>query len=236
MSILRTHFALAIIGALLLGGCAAKPFAPGAHLNLVSSAELPPPDDVRPGAPYRIGAFDRLAISVFGVPELTQEVQVDASGRIALSLVGSLQAAGRSAEQLSGDIAAQLRGRYVRDPKVAVNVAETVSQVVTVEGEVREPGLYPVIGSMTLMRAVASAKGLGEFARLEDVVVFRKVGGQDLAALYNLGAIRRGSYPDPAVYADDVVIVGNSPSRRLFRDLLAAAPLLTTPIIVAFQR
>ena len=109
---------------------------------------------------------------------------------------------------------------------------ESLNQFVTVDGQVTQPGNYPVVNQMTLMRAVAAARGAGEFAKLEDVVVFRTVGNQRMAALYNLGAIRRGYYPDPAIYPKDVVVVGDSPARRLFRDLISTAPLLTAPIIL----
>ena len=99
----------------------------------------------------------------------------------------------------------------------------------------REPGLYPVIGRMTLIRAVATAKGTDEFAKLDDVVVFRTVNGQQYAALYNLKSIRRGGYPDPEVFANDVVVVGDSAARRFFKNALQVAPLLTTPIILLLQ-
>jgi polysaccharide export outer membrane protein len=108
--------------------------------------------------------------------------------------------------------------------------------VITVDGQVREPGLYPVLGRTTLMRAVATAKGTTEFARLQDVVVFRTVGDQQMVALYNLQAIRRGVYPDPEVFANDVVVVGDSPARRLFRDVLQAAPLLVTPLVALLNQ
>jgi polysaccharide export outer membrane protein len=62
------------------------------------------------------------------------------------------------------------------------------------------------------------------------------VNGQQLAALYNLQAIRRGVYDDPEVYANDVVVVGDSAARRLFRDALQVVPLLSTPLIIALQR
>jgi polysaccharide export outer membrane protein len=124
----------------------------------------------------------------------------------------------------------------VRDPQVTVNLQETVSQVIAVDGQVREPGLYPVIGRMTLMRAVATAKGLDEFARLDDVVVFRTVDGKKMAALYNIKAIRRGYYDDPEVYANDVVVVGDSMARRIFKDALQALPLVTTPLIYVLTR
>jgi polysaccharide export outer membrane protein len=56
-----------------------------------------------------------------------------------------------------------------------------------------------------------------------------------MAALYNLKAIRRGQYNDPEVFANDVVVVGDSAARRLFKDFLQVAPLLSTPIIVLLQ-
>jgi polysaccharide export outer membrane protein len=147
-------------------------------------------------------------------------------------LAGIIEAAGRTPAEVENEIEARLRGRYIRDPQVTVNLKETVSQVITVDGQVKEPGLYPVIGKMTLMRAVATAKGTAEFAKLEDVVIFRTVNGEDMAALYNLSAIRRGSYSDPEVFANDVVVVGDSKARRLFKDALQIVPALATPLIL----
>lgn len=208
-------------------------------LTAVSGTELPAPDRgdlVGANRPYLIGPFDKLMISVFGVEELNaQEVQIDSGGRMSFPLIGVVDAAGHTPVEVAAIIAERLRGKYIRDPQVTVNLRETVSQVITVDGQVREPGLYPVIGRMTLMRAVATAKGLGEFAKLDDVVVFRTVRGQKYAALYNLKAIRRGAYEDPEVFANDVVVVGDSPGRRLFRDLVSVAPLLTAPLIIALQ-
>ncbi|HWL48175.1 MAG TPA: polysaccharide biosynthesis/export family protein [Sphingomonadaceae bacterium] len=197
--------------------------------------ELPPPtraDLAAQDRPYLIGPFDKITVDVFGIDELSKEVQADASGRISFPLIGVIEAAGKTPAELASAIEELLRGQYVRDPQVTVNLKETVSQVITVDGEVKEPGLYPVVGRMTLSRAVATAKGATEFARLSDVTIFRTVGGQRMAALYNLKAIRRGEYSDPEVYANDMVIVGNSEARRIFRDILQASPLITTPLIV----
>jgi polysaccharide export outer membrane protein len=90
-----------------------------------------------------------------------------------------------------------------------------------------------VLGNMSLMRAVAGAKGASEYARLDDVVVFRTVGGKQMAALYNLSAIRRGLYPDPQIYPNDIVIVGDSKARRMFQRFIEAAPTLATPLVLA---
>lgn len=228
---------------LLLAACAssgAKLSASGAAIQIVDSVALPTPDrtDLRSGdRPYLIGAFDKLIIDVFGIEELSKkEVQADASGRISFPLAGIIEAAGKTPGELEAIIEELLRNRFVRDPQVTVNLKETVSQVVTVDGNVKEPGLYPVIGRMTLMRAVATAKGTAEFAKLTDVVIFRTVKGQNMAAIYNLKAIRRGTYADPEVFANDVVVVGDSQAQRLLKSALVAIPALANPVILLLRR
>lgn len=198
------------------------------------AATLPGPvrgDLVAPDRAALIGPLDTIEISVFGVPELNREMQVDASGRIAMPLIGTVDARGKTAGELAQDIETALRGKYVRDPDVTINIKSLVSQVVAIDGQVVEPGLYPVTNQMTLLRVVASAKGLAEFAKQDDVVILRTVNGQKMAGLYNIEAIRRGIYDDPAIYANDVVVVGDSPQRRLFRDFISLAPLLAAPLV-----
>ncbi|PXA97225.1 transposase [Nostoc sp. 3335mG] len=185
--------------------------------------------------PALIGPLDTIQVDVFNVPDLSREMQVDASGRIAMPLVGTVDARGKTAQELAATIEAALKGRYVRNPEVTVNIKSSVSQVVTIDGQVVEPGLYPVTNQMTLLRAIASAKGLSEFARQEDVVILRNVDGRKMAGLYNINAIRRGAYDDPAVYANDVIVVGDSPQRRLFRDFVSVSPLLAAPLIAILQ-
>jgi len=222
--------------ALSLSGCAGpQALQSTARLTVVQNeASLPAPqrtDLTAADRPSLIGPLDTLQVDVFNVPELSREMQVDSSGRISMPLVGTVDARGKTASELADAIEATLRGRYVRNPDVTINIKSSVSQVVTIDGQVIEPGLYPVTNQMTLLRAIASAKGLSEFARQEDVVILRTVGGQKMAGLYNIDAIRRGTYDDPAIYANDVVVVGDSPQRRLFRDFVSLAPLLAAPLI-----
>ncbi|MEI9928773.1 MAG: Wzz/FepE/Etk N-terminal domain-containing protein [Sphingomonas sp.] len=80
-----------------------------------------------------------------------------------------------------------------RTPRVSVNIANAASQVITVDGAVAQPGMYPLVGRMSLMRAVARASGTTEFARENHVVVFRDSGGKKYAALYDLAAISTGN-------------------------------------------
>lgn len=216
-----------------------KPLESTERLTVVKDvATLPAPgraDLTAADRPSLIGPLDTIQVDVFNVPDLSREMQVDASGRISMPLVGTIEARGKTAAELADAVEAALRGRYVRNPEVTVNIKSSVSQVVTIDGQVVEPGLYPVTNQMTLMRAIASAKGLSEFAREDDVVILRKVEGRQLAGLYNIDAIRRGAYDDPAVYANDVILVGDSPQRRRFRDLVSLSPLLAGPLIAILQ-
>lgn len=223
-----------------LEGCAGNRNLGGdLSIKVVSDKALPAPgseDIASSSRPYLIGPFDKLVIDVFGIEELSnKEVQTDASGRISFPLAGIVEAAGKTPAEVEDVLESRLRSAYVRDPQVTVNLKETVSQVITVDGQVGEPGLYPVVGRMTLMRAIATAKGVAEFAKLDDVVIFRTVKGQQYAALYNLKAIRRGAYEDPEVFANDVVVVGDSAARRAFKEALQILPLLTTPLVIALQ-
>jgi polysaccharide export outer membrane protein len=223
---------------LALGGCARQQLVGRPDLQVVAGSELPAPgreDLILQRRSYLIGPFDRVDIAVFGVPELTRQIQVDASGRFALPLIGEIEAAGFTPQQLGDLIADRLRGRYVREPQVAVN-ADTVNQMITVDGQVKEPGLFPVTGRMTLMRSIARAQGVTEFASTNFVVVFRRVNNQEMAALYDLRAIRQGMYADPEVYANDVVYVGESHARRIFQALVTSSALLTAPVVALLQR
>lgn len=239
MRLEKTILCLAM--ALATGACATTPKVGGAaNLEVVDMTALPEPDraDISTATrPYFVGPFDRLTIDVFGIAELSQrEVQIDSEGRISFPLVGVIQVAGKTPGEIEQELVLRLRQEHVRNPQVSVNIKEMVSQRIAVEGEVKQPGLYPVSGKMTLLRSIALAQGTTEFSKLNDVVVFRTVRGKQYAALYNLDAIRHGAYPDPEIFPDDVIMVGESRGRRLFKDALQALPVITSPLIIAVDR
>lgn len=227
---------IALCATIALSACGGKiPLESNERLTVVPySTVLPAPgrsDLTAADRPSLIGPLDTIQVDVFNIPDLAREMQVDASGRIAMPLAGTIDARGKTSEELAQAIEAALRAHYVRNPQVTVNIKNSVSQVVTIDGEVGEPGLYPVTNQMTLMRVIASAKGLGEYAATDDVVILRTVEGRSMAGLYNIAAIRRGAYDDPMIYANDVIIVGDSPQRRRFRDFVSLSPLLAAPLV-----
>ena len=235
---LDTLFAVALI--LILGACAAGPMVtqPAADLSVIRNERLPVPTALNMSPPadgFVLGPMDKIQINIFGIEELSvQETQVDSGGYVGVPLVGSVRAAGLSPAELGAAIAAGLRTKGVKNPQVAVGLVKLVSQVVAVEGEVRDPGIFVVEGKMTLMRAIAKAKGLTEFARTNEVLVFRNVGDQKLVGVYDLRALRSGTYEDPRVYANDLVVVGDSPARRRFKTLVEGVALLS-PLVILLQ-
>lgn len=229
---------LAGVAVAMLSGCGGKDRLIGRPgLQITANSEMPPPgraDLLLQQRSYLVGPLDRVSIDVYGVPDVSRTVQVDASGSLSLPLVGQIDATGKTAQQLAATIEVAL-ARYVRAPKVSV-VLEQTSQVVTVDGQVGKPGVYPVNGRMTLIRAVASAEGLNEYANQNHVVVYRRVDGKDWATLYDLRAIRSGLYPDPEIYSNDVVFVGESGGRRAFQLLVQSSALLTAPLVTLLNK
>lgn len=237
---MRLAVFLATVAPLALSACGTPEQLTGRPgMTVVAGNELPPPvtrDLIAPGRPYLIGPFDTISIEVFGLPELSRGAQVDSNGQMSIPLIGSINAAGKSPAELAAIVAQRLRENHVRDPQVTVNLTGSLSQTVTVDGQVHKPGIYPIQGRMTLMRAVARAEGLGDDARENYVVVFRKVQDKDMAALYDLRAIRAGSYADPDLYANDVVYVGATNARRIFGTLVTGAAILAGPIVTLLAR
>ncbi|WP_432770549.1 MAG: polysaccharide export protein [Sphingopyxis sp.] len=240
MTYFRLFFAL---GALLIAGCAKDPppvgSTPGSPITVLPSLPAPEAADVvRSTRTSFIGPFTELRVEVFGVPDMQRDIMTDGEGNFSFPLVGTVAAAGKTTDNIAGEIRGKLAGRYVRDPKVTVNfkspsnVLAMQSMSVTVDGQVNKAGSYPVVGRVTLMRAVALAGGVTEFAKLQDVVVFRDVGNKQYVAIYNLEGIRRGNYADPEIFPNDIVIVGDSPQRRAFDKILQATPAFLSPLVL----
>ncbi len=222
--------------ALTLSGCAGERLVGRSDLQVVQNTTLPAPDVqdlIQQRRAYVVGPYDTIDVNVYGVPELSRTVGIDASGAMTLPLIGEMNAAGLGTSELSRIIAGKLR-RYVRDPQVTVT-ASKVSQSFTVDGQVKTPGQYPIAGPMTLMRSVARAEGVTDYADTNYVVVFRQVKGKQMAALYDLRAIRQGIYADPEIYANDIVYVGESAGRRLFQAAIQGGTLLSAPLIAILR-
>ncbi len=173
---------------------------------------------------YRIGTHDVLDISVFKVPELSKTVQVADNGTVNLPLVGAIKATGRTAREIEGELTKKYGDKYLQNPQITVYVKEFNSQRVTIDGAVRKPGMYPMRGQTTLLRAVALAEGLDTHTADDTVVVFRQKDGKRTAARFDIAAIRSGAAEDPTLQSGDVVVVGSSAIKQSFNNILKVLP------------
>jgi polysaccharide biosynthesis/export protein len=129
-----------------------------------------------PNGPYTLDSGDRLRIVVFGQDGLSNSYVVDASGYIAMPLIGTVLARGATTEQLSSRIANKLSQGYIKEPHVAVEIE--AYRPFFILGEVTQPGQYPYVADMTVETAVAIAGGFGPRAYRKTVTIMRMMNGQ----------------------------------------------------------
>ena len=224
---MRAIFLLPLMLAVVLAGCGG-PRMNVADMTAAQAVDLQTvPTVAEPSIEYRIGVGDKLNVRVFQVEDLSfDQLVVDTSGNIQLPLIGAVGAAGRTAGEMSLDIAARLSAQYLRNPQVTVTVTQAASQKITVDGAVTRPGVYEMRGSTSLLQAVAMAEGPSRVADLSKVAVFRTIEGQRSVALFDLGAIRQGRASDRQVLGDDVIVVDTSRLNSALRDIVSAVPAL----------
>jgi polysaccharide export outer membrane protein len=179
-----------------------------------------------PDVEYRIGPLDQLTVTVYRVPDLSGDFQVDTQGKFSMPLVGDVTAVGKTASGLAGEIKQKLGDKYMNNPEVQVSIKSASSEKITVDGSVTQPGVYPIQGRTSLIQAVALAKGVTTDANPRRVVIFRQINGQREAASFDLKAIRRGEEPDAEIFGDDIIVVDGSESKSTFKDVIQTVPLL----------
>lgn len=126
--------------------------------------------------PYTLANGDRLRVIVFGQESLSNSYAVDSVGQISMPLIGSVGAQGQSTRGLEQAIAAKLRGGFLREPKVSVEVEQY--RPFFILGEVTSSGQYPYVNGMTVQTAVAIAGGFQPRADRYVAEVTRVVNGE----------------------------------------------------------
>lgn len=213
-----------------LASCASTPpVGQAASIELTDLAELPEPKSV---TALTIGPQESLEIMVTGSELLSGSFLTDGAGYISYPLVGDLYVSEKTPRQIAKMIEDRLRGEYVINPQVRVRPTNAVQPSISIGGQVTRPGTYPVATSQSLLRAINNAGGLAEYAKMDDILVMRTVEGERYIGVYNIQAIQRGNYPDPVIFASDIITVGDSPGRRQLEAILGFIPVLSTSAIL----
>ncbi len=175
---LPSRLTIALLIALSVQACARQ------QTYVAPAVEVAPPSPAMGGpyvpasgfdVPYLLDAGDRLRIQVFGQDGISNSYIVDAAGNISMPLIGTVRARGHTTVQLGHAVTARLRGGYIRQPHVSVEVE--VYRPFFILGEVNAPGQYPFVPNMTVEAAVAIAGGFAPRANRRDIILNRNHNG-----------------------------------------------------------
>jgi polysaccharide biosynthesis/export protein len=163
-----------------------------------------------PGS-YVIQPGDAVTIDFYLNQEFNQDVTVRPDGKVALRLVGNLQAAGLTPQQLAQEVD-QAYSSELREPGATVVVKNMPSRQVFVDGQVSKPGMFPLEPGMTALQAVAEAGGLTENAGPEAVLIRRDMCGVPTGIPIKIKDAEKsaGGAEDVALQSRDIVVVPRS--------------------------
>jgi len=219
------RFVLVLAGAAVLAACAGTRGGPIPYDRQLAEPDAPTVVPLEAG--YKIAPMDKLAIKVFRMEDMSGDYDVDLAGHISLPLIGELEAANLTTAELDDALTRKLGEKYLENPDVSVALKQSVGRMVTLDGAVREPGSYPVMRNLTLIQAVAMAKGVTEDSNPRRVAVFRTINGNRQAAAFDLVDIRRGQATDPPIYPGDIIVVDGSAIKEVQRQILQGLPILS---------
>jgi polysaccharide export outer membrane protein len=149
---------------------------------------------------YRLGSGDVISVSVVGEDDLKREkIRLSDAGTIQFPVLGELRIKGLTIGELEQQITAGLKGRYLVNPKVVVNIDEY--RPFFINGEVYKPGGYPYVPGLTVLKAVTLAGGFKDRASKSRIFVVRD-GDSNRA--------RQKVEMDSAIYPGDILIIEES--------------------------
>lgn len=125
---------------------------------------------------YVLTNTDRISVTIYQEEDLSRIARIDSQGRINLPLVGEVAISGlKVAEAQNAIEKAYQEGRYLRSPRVTITVEEYAPREVSIQGQVRQPGRYPlpIEASMTILELVTRSGGFTDTAKGTAVRVTR---------------------------------------------------------------
>ncbi len=132
-----------------------------------------PPVKAQETVTYVIATGDVLDVRVRQDDRLNTRAKVRSDGRITMSLIGEVDARGRTLGALDDELTRRF-APYIEKPSVTVSLEDTRPPTVTVLGELQRPGVFPLEPGSGVLEAIATAGGLTEFADRESIYVVRK--------------------------------------------------------------
>ena len=189
-----------------VGADPAEAEVPG-QIPVSSVVSTTAPDPTTSSSTYIIGPQDSLQVNVWKEPAISGTFPVRPDGMISLSLIGELDAAGKTPRKLGDEVALRLK-KYITDPSVNVVVLAVYPKQVYLLGEVAHIGALAITPEMTPLQAIAAAGGVTPFAKTKNIYILRGLPGKQQKIFFNYKkAIKDGNQQGVSLMPGDTIIV-----------------------------
>ena len=177
--------------------------------TMVGMAQQSSAASPNPVPPLRIGSGDLIEVSMFENPDLSGRYRVDEMGDITIPLIGPVHVADMTADEA----AAKIERLYVEgqillpaNSHATVFISEYATQGVTINGEVKMPGVYPALGVHKLNDLIAAAGGITQLAASHVVITHKDEPGEPTTVEYNPVALKP-IIPDVQIFPGDSILI-----------------------------
>jgi polysaccharide export outer membrane protein len=177
--------------------------------TMVGMAQQASSAALNPVPPLRIGSGDLIEVAMFENPDLSGRYRVDEMGDITVPLIGRVHVAGMTADEA----AVRIEQLYVEgqillpaNSHATVFISEYATQGITINGEVKTPGVYPALGVHKLNDLIAVAGGVTQFAASHVVITHKDDPGNPTKVAYNPAALKP-IIPDVQIFPGDSILV-----------------------------
>ncbi|MDA3831788.1 MAG: polysaccharide export protein [Spirochaetales bacterium] len=158
---------------------------------------------------HLIGSQDVLTLSIYAGGELQQEVDLTVSGEnmINVPFIGSIKAEKLTISELEARIVEVLKKDYFVDPQVHICIKgyHSVKNFISVEGQVKKPGVYDYQRGITALNACIIAGGFDKFAAPNRAMIIRKENDKQVVIKIDLNDVKEGKIPDIELMPGDLI-------------------------------
>ena len=202
----RGRTGLVVLAVGMLGTCLQVPATaapPAANTPAAGAGQVASQGD------YKIHGGDRLLVGVYDDPKMPpMDITVTPDGRFSFPLIGSLNAGGKTPEQLRVEMETKLR-KFVAEPVVTVTVTEVKGNVAYVVGQVTKPGPIVMNPSVNVLQALSTAGGGNPYAKMDSIIIIRNSPGGQRVLNFRYGQVSGGHNLEQNVELEsgDVVVV-----------------------------
>jgi polysaccharide biosynthesis/export protein len=164
-----------------------------------------------------IGAGDLVQVDVMDTPEMEQQVRVTDDGTVPLAYIGNIKVAGQTPANAAGMIERALIAKNVmRHPEVTVKIQEYATQDVSVLGQVRTPGTYPITTPQPILKILSLAGGLADAA--DRHIMIKRQNGEQFPYFVSNDSDEALAH-EVLVHPGDTVLVARAPNVYIMGDV-----------------